>query len=213
MAEHAGQTHDLMSRARQGDRQALGDLFALHRDRLRLMVHLRLDHRLQGRIDPSDVLQEAYLEALERFDAYAAESPMPFFVWLRFLTAQRLVTLHRQHLDVQARAAGREVSFDPGGTPEASSELLAAQLVGRHSTPSQAAARAEMQRQLQGALDRMDTLDREVLVLRHFEQLTNGEVAETLGLKESAASRRYSRALWRLKEVLTEALGDPGSAP
>jgi RNA polymerase sigma-70 factor (ECF subfamily) len=203
------ESSELMRRAGAGDRQALGELFARDRERLRLMVLLRLDHRLRGRIDPSDVLQETFLEALQRFDDYAAESRMPFFLWLRFLTAQRLVTIHRQHLDVQARAAGREVSLYRGDMPEAGSEMLAAQLVGRHSTPSQAALRAEAQQQLQQALDRMDPMDREVLVLRHFEQLTNNEVAQVLGLNEPTARQRYSRALWRLKEILTEILGAP----
>src|SRR5262249_23585042 len=155
---------------------------------------------------------ETYLEALKRFDDYAAGSPMSFFIWLRFLTAQRLVTLHRQHLDVQARAAGREISLHEGDELQASSEGLAAQLIGRHSTPSHVAVRGEMQRKLQEALDRMDSIDREVLVLRHFEQLTNSEVAQVLKLKEPAASRRYSRALWRLKEILTAAFGEQGSA-
>lgn len=209
MPDHNGETNDLLRRAAAGDRNALGELFAKHRDRLRLMVRLRIDQRLQGRIDPSDVLQETYVEALERFDGYVTKPTMPFFLWLRFLTAQRLVTFHRQHLGFQARDADREVSLLDGAVPGASSAVLAAELVGAQSTPSHVAMRAERQRQLQEALERMDAMDREVLVLRHFEQLTNTEVAQVLQLKESAASRRYSRALWRLTEILSEVFGPP----
>src|SRR5437763_6902117 len=163
MATDPGDTSDLLCRARQGDARALGALLAAHRDRLRLMVRLRLDRRLQGRIDPSDVVQDAYLEAAERFPEYARDTAMPFFLWLRFLTAQRLLILHRRHLGAQARDASREVSLYRGALPEASSAALAAQLVGHRTTPSQAAMRAEMQVRLQDALNRMDALDREVL--------------------------------------------------
>jgi RNA polymerase sigma-70 factor (ECF subfamily) len=190
-------------RATEGDRAALGELLARHRERLRLMVRLRLDQRLQGRIDPSDVLQEAYLEAFQRFDDYARDPDMPFFLWLRFLTAQRLLILHRRHLAARTRDADRDVPLD-GVLPEASSVALAAQLVGRHTTPSQAAVREETRRRLQDALNDLDPVDREILALRHFEQLTNAEAARVLGLRESAASMRYARALLRLKDVLTE---------
>jgi RNA polymerase sigma-70 factor (ECF subfamily) len=189
-------------RAADGDRAALGELLARHRDRLRRMVRLRLDQRLRGRIDPSDVLQEAYLEAFQRFDDYARDPDMPFFLWLRFLTAQRLLILHRRHFAVGARDAAREVPLDGGAMPEASSAALAGQLVGQRTTPSQAAVREEMRRRLQDALNGLDPVDREVLALRHFEQLTNAEAARVLGLRESAASMRYARALLRLKDVL-----------
>jgi RNA polymerase sigma-70 factor (ECF subfamily) len=207
MRGNSEETLQLLRRATQGDDRALGDLLARHRDRLRLMVRLRLDRRLQGRIDPSDVIQEAYLEAAERFGDYARDQPMPFFLWLRFLTAQKLLVLHRQHLGTKARDAAREVSLYRGALPEASSAVLAAQLVGHRTTPSEAAMRAEMQIRLQEALNSMDPIDREVLALRHFEQLTNGETARVLGLRESAASQCYARALLRLKEILTSLPG------
>src|SRR5262249_51526097 len=138
---------------------------------------------------------------------YLRDADMPFFLWLRFLTAQRLLILHRRHLGARARDASRDVSLYRGAMPEASSAALAAQLVGHHTTPSQAAARAELQLRLQDALNAMAAVDREVLTLRHFEQLTNAETARVLGLRESAASRRYARALLRLKDLLTR-LGD-----
>jgi RNA polymerase sigma-70 factor (ECF subfamily) len=168
-----------------------------------------MDRRLQGRVDASDVIQEAYLEAAQRFADYCQKPDMPFFLWLRFLTAQQLLILHRRHLGVQARDAGREVSLYRGALPEASSAALAAQLVGHQTTPSQAAVRAEMQVRLQEILNSMDPLDREVLTLRHFEQLSNGETAKVLGLRESAASQRYARALLRLKDLLTQLPGGP----
>jgi RNA polymerase sigma-70 factor (ECF subfamily) len=208
LAGDSSETKDLLKRACQGDGRALGELLTRHRDRLRLMVRLRMDRRLQGRIDPSDVIQEACLEAVERFPDYVAEPTMPFFLWLRFLTAQRLLVLQRRHLAAKSRDAGREVSLYRGALPEASSAVLAAQLVGHRTSPSQAAIRAEMQIRLEQALNGMDAIDREVLALRHFEQLTNGEAARVLGLRESAASQRYARALLRLKEILTPSAGD-----
>jgi RNA polymerase sigma-70 factor (ECF subfamily) len=210
MAQDADETCELLRRAGQGDAEALGELLARYRDRLQRMVRLRLDRRLQGRIDPSDVLQEAYLAASERFADYARDPDMPFFLWLRFLTAQQLLVLHRRHLGTKGRDAGREVSLYRGALPEASSAALAAQLVGHRTTPSQAAARAEMQVRLQEALNRMDPTDREVLALRHFEQLTNAETARELGLRESAASMRYARALLRLKDILAQLPGGLG---
>src|SRR5947209_6290605 len=145
MAAEPDDTPDLLRRARAGDARALGDLLAAHRDRLRLMVRLRLDRRLQARIDPSDVVQEACREAVGRFPDYARDAAMPFFLWLRFLTAQQILVLHRHHLGTQARDAGRDVSIDRGALPGASSAALAAHLAGHRTTPSQAALRAELQ--------------------------------------------------------------------
>src|SRR5262249_52855760 len=126
----------------------------------------------------------------------------PFFLWLRFLTGQKLVTLHRHHLGRQMRAAGREVSLSGGWLPATTSATLAAQLLGHEARPSEAAIRAELKLRLREALDSMDPADREVLVLRHFEQLSLGEAAQVLGLTESGACRRHLRALSRLKEIL-----------
>jgi RNA polymerase sigma-70 factor, ECF subfamily len=180
----------------------LGELFHRHRDRLKLMVGLRLDHRLRGRVDASDVLQDAYLEAMDRLPDYLQDRPMPFFLWLRFLTAQRLQILHRRHLRTKSREAGRELSLSHKPFPAVSSEVLAARLIGRDSTPSEAVMRAETRAQLQAALDAMSPIDREILAMRHFEQLTNTETAQVLGLRESTASQRYARALLRLKDLL-----------
>ena len=199
-----GPDRDPAEGARAGeDRADWGGFLATHRGRLRRMVALRMDERLRGRVDPSDVIQEAFLEATARQQDYDRDpDPMPPFLWLRFLALQRLQIAHRQHLGTQARDAGREVSLHGGAAPAASSAALAAQLLGRDTRPSVAAIRAERQRRLQEALNAMDPVDREVLVLRHFEELTNAEVARELGLQESAASKRYIRALRKLKEIL-----------
>src|SRR5690349_20745429 len=180
-------TSELLRRACRGDQQAAGELFSRHRDRLRRMVKLRMDRRLQGRLDPSDVLQEAYLEFSRSLAEYLREPSMPFFLWLRCLTGRKLHALHRKHLGTQVRDAGREVSLHHGALPEASSISLAAQLLGHHTSPSQAAVRAELQIRIQEALNGMGAMDREILALRHFEQLSNGEAAQPLGLSEAAA--------------------------
>ena len=185
--------------------RVLGELFQKHRTRLRRLVQLRLDRRVQGRLDPSDVLQEAYLEATGRVDEYVRDPGMPFFLWLRFLTAQKLHQAHRFHLGAQARDARKEISIDQGALG-ASSVVLAAHLLGRRTSPSQAAMRGEMKKQLETALDSMDPADREVIALRHFEQLTASETARVLGVAERTAGDRYLRAVRRLKRILGAAI-------
>jgi RNA polymerase sigma-70 factor (ECF subfamily) len=206
-------TAELLQRAGHGDAEALGDLFSRHRDRLRRMVQVRLDRRLQGRIDPSDVLQESYVEMARALAAYLKEPVLPFFLWLRMITGRKLQALHRHHLGSKIRDAGREVSLHRGALPQASSVSLAAQLLGRLTTPSLAAVRAELQVRIQEALNSMDHLDREVLALRHFEQLTNTETAQVLGISEQAASNRFVRALKRLKNILSSIPGSFEDGP
>jgi RNA polymerase sigma-70 factor (ECF subfamily) len=182
-------------------------LLARHRDRLLAMVSIRMDRRLRGRMDASDVVQEGYVEAIARYPDYVQNPTMPPFLWLRFIVGQRLRIVHRQHLGVKARDAGREVTLYHGALPEATSESLAAQLLGRLTSPSQAAVRAELQVRLQEALNSMDAIDREVVALRHFEQLSNAETALVLELQPRAASARYIRAIRRLKEILNSMPG------
>lgn len=209
VGDNSDETRRLLSAAAAGDRAELGGLLDRHRGRLRRMLALRLDQRLQGRVDPSDVIQETFLEATQRLPDYLNQPAMPFFLWLRFLAGQRLLILHRRHLGAEMRAAGREVSLFRGAMPEASSAALAAHLLGRECRPSEIAVRAEVKLRLQDALNQMDPLDREVLALRHFEELSNTEVATVLELTKTAASNRYIRALKRLKEVLAS-LPDAG---
>ena len=207
MAGNSTETDGLLQRVAAGDREVWGELLMRHRERLRCMVALRLDPRLQGRIDASDVLQEAFLTASVQLSDYLKNPTLPFFLWLRLITGQRLIKLHRQFLGTQAGVARRVVSVYRGALPEASSAALAARLLGRETRPSEAAIRAERQIRLQEALNSLDPIDREVLALRHFEQLSNAEVAEVLGLRQSAATKRYVRALQRLKETLSRMPG------
>jgi RNA polymerase sigma-70 factor (ECF subfamily) len=213
MPAEASDNEALLHRALGGDCGALAELFQRHRGRLEQMVLLRLDRRLRGRLDPADVLQEAYLDVARRFPEYVANPALPFFLWLRLLTGQKLVDLHRQHLGAKMRSASVEVSLDRGGYPRASSVSLAELLLGRLTTASRAAIRAETQLRVQEALNSMEEIDREVLVLRHFEMLSNEETAQVLGLKPSAASNRHLRALKRLKEIIAGVSAPGASAP
>jgi len=198
---------DLLRRAKCGDQGALAALFTHYRERLKRMVRLRLDRRLSGRVDSSDVVQEAYLEAQKRLLDWASGDELPLFLWLRLVTGQKLIDCHRHHLGTKMRDAGQEVSLYRGALPEASSASLAAHLLGKMTSATQAAIRAEHKLIVQEALNSMDALDREVLVLRHFEHLSNDETALVLGIKKATASQRYIRALKRLKEILSSIPG------
>ena len=207
MSMASDDTSELLRRAGGGDGGAVGELFDRHRERLRRMVQLRLDRRLQGRIDASDVLQEAYLGFARSLAEYLRNPAMPIYLWLRLIAGRQLQAMHRRHLGTRLRAASREVSLYRGLIPQASSVSLAAQLLGRFSTPSGAAARAELQVRVQEALSRMAPIDREVLALRHFEQLSNVETAQVLGITEAGASNRFVRALRRLRKILASTPG------
>ena len=198
---------DGMNRLRWGGQAALADAFMGFRDRLRRMVHLRIDRRVAGRVDASDVLQEAYLDASRQLDRYLANPPMSLFLWLRFLTGQRLMAIHRQHLGTQKRDARQERALHRGAMPEADSLSLSFGLLDRLTSPSMAVAQLEMQARLQAVVDGLEPLDREVLALRHYEELTNQETAEELGITTAAASKRYVRALERLRAALANLPG------
>ena len=159
---------------------------------------------IQGRVDDSDVLQEAYIEVARRLDEYLRKPALPFFLWLRHLTGLKLIEIHRRHLGTQFRAADREVTLHRGGLPLADSASLAAQLLGTFTTPSQAAIKAETRLLVQEALNGMDPIDREVLALKHFEQLSIAEIAAVLGLSKAGAGSRYLRAIKRLREILVQ---------
>ncbi len=189
----------LDERARAGDRDALAALFARHRPRLERGIAVRLDPHLRGRLDPEDVLQEAWLDMARRFDEWRDQPDLPLFVWMRFLTGQKLAELYRRH-GAQLRDVRREVPLHAG--PSASTASLAERLAGSFSSPSQGLARAELVSRVQEALEALSEVDREVLVLRHFEELTNNEVAAVLGITKAGASNRYVRALRRLKTAL-----------
>jgi RNA polymerase sigma-70 factor, ECF subfamily len=208
MAEETKENDELLRLASKGDPESWEALVGRSRARLRRMVAFRLDQRLQGRVDPSDVLQDAYLEAWKDLGAYLQEPPMPFFLWLRSVAGSKLRELHRHHLGTQMRDPRREVSIRGGAMPETTTTAMAAELLGDLTRASEAAVRGEIKARLQDVLDTMDPLDREVLALRHFEQLSPAETARVLGIKEKAAGMRYVRALRRLKTILTDLGGD-----
>jgi RNA polymerase sigma-70 factor (ECF subfamily) len=209
MANDPSDTGHLVDRLRAGDRQALTDLFQRHRDRLRRMVVLRMDARLQGRADASDVLQDAFLDAAAHLDWYLKGSDLPPFLWLRLVVSQRLANYHRKHVGTKMRDVGQEVALYRDSLPQASSAALASMLLGRLTSPSNAAIRAEQVLQVQEALNALDPLDREVIALRQFEELSRAETAQVLGITEEAGAKRYLRALRRLKAVLGARPGGP----
>jgi RNA polymerase sigma-70 factor (ECF subfamily) len=203
MGADSSDVEELVNQAAAGDPGSWAELMRRYRSRLRRMVSFRMDSRLQSRVDPSDVVQDICLEAWQCLGSYVSQPSTPFFVWLRAVAGHKLGDLHRHHLGARMRDAKREVSIWQGSLPGATSAALAAQLLGHFTGPSEAAVRAERKVQLQTALNAMDPIDREVLALRHFEQLTVSEAAAVLGIKEKAAGMRYTRALRRLKEILT----------
>jgi RNA polymerase sigma-70 factor (ECF subfamily) len=207
----------LVLRLRGGDSEALGELFTLHRQRIWRMIRFRMDRRLAARIDPDDVLQEAFLAARTRIDNFLAEPHGSFFIWLRMIALQSLFDQHRHHIGAERRNAGRDVRL--GDRPDSgnTSLCLAAQLAGTVTSPSQAAAGLEMMQRLEQAISTMAELDQEIIAMRHFEDLTNLESAEALGISPTAASNRYVRAIARLKEILSafgdSVCGDSGKRP
>jgi RNA polymerase sigma-70 factor, ECF subfamily len=203
----AERTATLLDRLRDDDYEVLGELFMLYRERLWRMLYVRLDHRLKSRLTPDDVLQDTFLDVSRRIAEYIANPAVPFYVWLRFLAVQRMQMAHRAHLGAQVRDVSQEVSLPQSERALASAESMAGQLVSHMTSPSQAAIRSELQDRLRAALNEMDPLDREVLALRHFEELANNEVAEILGISKDAASKRHVRALMRLRDILTSADG------
>lgn len=191
--------------------QALGQLMLKYQDRLERIVGFRMDSRLRSRIDAADVMQEAFVEATQRVDEYKkCAHEVSFFLWLRFIVLQKLTQMHRHHLGVQARDANRDVPIFERAAHQATSVVLAAQLLGKITSPSNAAMREENKRKLESALGQMESIDREVLALRHFEHLSNGETASLLKLSQAAASNRYFRAVRRLKAMLDQLHGESG---
>jgi RNA polymerase sigma-70 factor (ECF subfamily) len=195
-------TQVLLDRARQGEAAAVDDLLARHREPLRRMIDLRLDPALAGRVDASDVVQDVLLEASRRLSDYLRRPVMPFHLWLRHLARDHVIDAHRRHRKAQRRSLDREQPLVPAALADQSSMELAAQFFDHELTPASAAIRHELERRLQRALGSLGEDDREVVLMRHFEHLSNQEVALALGLTEAAASMRYLRALRRLRALL-----------
>lgn len=198
---HEDFTNDeLVQRAVAGDEGAMAELFGQYRERLHRMITLRMDQRMQARVDASDVLQDAYVDLARQLPSYAKDPKLPLFLWMRRITGQRLSKLHRNHLGAAKRNAALEVSRR--ATPQASSVVLASRLIGQFTSVGGQAVRAEMQLKLQEVLNSLDPNDREILALRHFEQLDNREIAILLEISEQAAIQRHYRAVLRLKNAL-----------
>lgn len=194
---------ELVNRVIRGDTDALAELFLIHRPRLWRMINFRIDPRLTGRVDADDILQEAWLRAVDRIDSFLVDASRSTFIWFRMITTQSLLDLHRRHLGAQKRSAAKQHSIHGGWNSDSTSVSLARHLLGHLTSPSAAVMREELSTQLEAALATMSEIDREVLALRHFEELTNSETAQVLNMTEQAASARYVRALARLKNILT----------
>ena len=189
-------------------REQLAKDFSECRQRLWQTVRVRMDPRLCGRVDPDDILQEAYIDAEKRLPYYLQQEPDSAFVWLRLVVGQTLINVHRRHFSTQKRNAAREVRSQSSGNRSyqctATTESIVVQLASGVTSPSQKAIRKEDVVELTKALDSMRTMDREILILRHFEELTNKEVAQLLGIEPKAASIRYVRAIERLKKFMDQ---------
>lgn len=205
MSEPPTDSDDLPRRMRAGDRTALAACFASFRDRLWRVADFRLDPRLRRRVDADDALQHAYLDADRRLEHFAGGTPTEVFVWLRLILMQTLTDLYRAHLGAEMRDAGREVRLEVCDPAGGTSVSLARHLIAELTSPSGAAVRAETDEELRRVIGEMDPIDREIIALRHFEEVGNSEAAEVLGIQPKAASIRYVRALARLKAILTSA--------
>lgn len=197
------QTQDLLRRAEAGDAAAVNDLLDGHREALRRMIGLRMDPAIARRVDASDIVQDVLLKASRRLAEYLKHPEMPFALWLRHMARDHLIDEYRKHRVAERRSLDREQPL-AAGEGDHSSLDVAAVIPDHELTPAAAALRGELQRRFQGALQQLGDDDREVLIMRHYEQLSNSEVARQLGLSEPAAGMRHLRALRRLRDVLGE---------
>ncbi len=195
-------TRELLAAARDGDQQAVEGLMARHRDALRKLIGYRMDRAIDQRVDASDVVQDVLLEASNRLANYLDQPTLPFHLWLRQLARDRMIDMHRRHRQAQRRSVDRERSLVVRAHSGQSSLDLAARLADAELTPVAASIRRELQLRYHEAIEELAEDDRDILLMRHFEQLTNSEAAEALGLSPAAAGMRHLRALRRLKDQL-----------
>ncbi len=212
MLADSSETRDLLNRARDGDAAAVERLLELHREPLRRMIRMRLDPKLIKREDASDVVQTVLFEASRRLQDYLRDPVMPFPLWLRYIAGDHIKDAHRRHREAQRRSLDREQPLAPAGMTDQSSFDLAAQFFDHEPTPATAAVRNELQRRVDEAIAELPPDDREVILMRFVEQMSNQEVAADLGLSEAAASMRCLRALRRLKGLLAPEGGESGPA-
>jgi RNA polymerase sigma-70 factor (ECF subfamily) len=201
------ETQELLAGAGNGESAAVNQLLDRHREALRNMIKARMDQKLARRVDASDVVQDVLLEASQRLADYIRDPKLPFGLWLRQMAQDRIIDLHRRHRVARRRSLDREQQGAPAMGDKSSLEL-AAQLRDPELTPAAATLRKELHQRFVEAIDLLEDEDREILLMRHFEQLGNSEVAELLGLSQPAAGMRYLRALRRLREVLGAAAED-----
>jgi RNA polymerase sigma-70 factor (ECF subfamily) len=202
MASNPGETQELLNQAEQGKPDAVDQLLTRQREPLRRMIDLRLDRRVSARVDASDVVQEVLLEASRRLRDYLKNPVMPFHLWLRHIAEDHIIDTHRRHHQAQKRNVEREQPLVRPSLAGKSSVELAGQLLDPEQTPASAALQHELQLQLDAAIEALHEDDRDIILMRHFEQLSNQEIAEYLGLTEAAASMRYLRAIRKLKAGL-----------
>jgi RNA polymerase sigma-70 factor (ECF subfamily) len=200
----SSQTQQLLAKAAEGNTAAVNQLLERHRDALVRVIALRLDRQVQRRVDASDIVQDVLVEANRRLEDYLRDPRLPFHLWLRQIAKDRMIDAHRRHRGAARRSVDREQSLTAPGIDDQSAADLAALLRDQELTPAAAATRNEMQQRFQDAIHTLEEVDREVILMRHFEQLSNQEVAQTLGLSEPAAGMRYLRAMRRLKTHLEE---------
>ena len=202
MWPESDQTQDLLKDVENGDPAAVNRLLDRHREAVRRMVQMRLDQAVARRVDASDVVQDVLLEASQRLSDYIRSPSMPFHLWLRQLAKDRIIDMHRRHRAAQRRSVDREQKISSFASDDQSAADLTALLRDAELTPAASALRKEMEERFVLALDQLDEHDREIVIMRHFEHLGNGEVAEALGLSAPAAGMRYLRAIRRLRELL-----------
>lgn len=198
------QTEDYIKQAQAGDASAINGLLEHHRNAVRHLVRIRLDRKVQQRVDVSDVVQDVMIEANRRLADFLREMPMPFHLWVRQIAKDRIIDTHRKHRGSAKRSVDREQKLGAQRPVDQSSIDLGAQLCDPNITPSEAAAREEMGRRVEQAIGELPDVDAEMMIMRHYEQLSNQEVAQILGLSEPAASMRYLRAVRRLREILLD---------
>lgn len=203
------QTAELLAAAGDGNATAVNRLLDRHREALRRMVELRMDQTLRRRVDASDIVQDVLIEANRRLTEYLANPGLPFHLWLRHIARDRVIDTHRRHRVASKRSMDREQPQTAAGLDRSSLDLIA-QLQDPEMTPAAAATWRELERRFFAALDQLEEHDREVLLMRHFEQLSNQDVAAALGLTEPAAGMRYLRAMRRLRTLLAEPTGAEG---
>ncbi|HEV3202751.1 MAG TPA: sigma-70 family RNA polymerase sigma factor [Gemmataceae bacterium] len=202
MWPNSSETQLLLTKVQNGEANAVDQLLAHHREPMRRMIDMRVDPAIAPRVDASDIIQEVLLEASCRLQDYLKDPAMPFHLWLRHIAQDHIIDAHRRHRQAQRRSVDREQSLKAAWSDRSSVELIG-NLIDRELTPATAAMKQEMEKRFQAVLADLEDDDREIILMRHFEKLSNQEVATALGLTEAAASMRYLRAVRRLRALFT----------